>query len=126
MQPCVRQKAFTHSRPDNGGVDWYYKGGLIVGLIWATVRVLGAYGESARELDINFLFGFLLTTGGWAAVFLVIDRVVKFLGWKRSAAVPDAAQAVEAIPNPRADLASPVPVDRPGAPARRSSRRPRR
>ena len=64
-------------------MDWYYKAGLAVGLIWAGARVLGAYGEPAREMDINFLFGFLLTTGGWGALFLVIDRVAKALGWRR-------------------------------------------
>jgi len=64
-------------------MDWYYKAGLAVGLIWATARALGAYGEASRELDINFLFGFMLTTGGWSAVFLIADRVAKALGWRR-------------------------------------------
>jgi hypothetical protein len=85
-------------------VDWYYRAGLVVGLIWATARVLGAYGEAARELDINFVFGFLLTTGGWAALFLVIDRVAKFLGWRRvqePGATAAPAPVVESTPAPR-------------------------
>lgn len=45
-------------------MDWYYKAALIVGLIWATGRALGIYGEAARELDIGFLFEFMLTIGG--------------------------------------------------------------
>ena len=44
-------------------MDWYFKGGLIVGLIWGAARALGVYGEQARDLDINFVYGFLLTTG---------------------------------------------------------------
>ena len=83
------------------GVDWYYKGGLIVGLVWGAARALGAYGEQARDLDINFVYGFLLTTGGWAAVFFVIDRVAKFLGWKRP--TPSAEASDEAVaPEPPA------------------------
>jgi len=106
-------------------VDWYYKGALIVGLIWATARVLGAYGEPARELDINFLFGFLLTTGGWAAVFLIIDRVAKFLGWKRPPPATEMAEAATARGIESPPL--PTPVERSATPARRrSSRRPRR
>ena len=45
-------------------MDWYYKAALIVGLIWSTGRALGIYGEAARELDIGFLFEFMLTIGG--------------------------------------------------------------
>jgi hypothetical protein len=112
-------------------MDWYYKGGLLVGLVWATARVLGAYGEQARDLDINFLFGFLLTTGGWAAVFLVIDRVAKFLGWKRVAVSPAGAEVSPAPappPSRPASAESPSAAQRPSsAPARRrSSRRSRR
>ena len=84
-------------------MDWYYEGGLIVGLIWGAARALGAYGEQARDLDINFLYGFLLTTGGWAAVFFVIDRIAKFLGWKRPAPPTE---------NPGED----APVEQPAAP----------
>ena len=106
-------------------MDWYYKAGLGVGLIWAMARVLGAYGDAARELDIAFLFGFLLTTGGWAAVFLIIDRVAKFLGWKRVARSPETA--VEGSSTAQGDVPSPSPnkaLPTPGG--RRSSRRPRR
>ena len=69
--------------PLGNDVDWYYKAALVVGLIWATARALGVYGDAARDLDIGFLFGFMLTVGGWAAVFLIVDRVAKFLGWRR-------------------------------------------
>jgi hypothetical protein len=79
-------------------VDWYYKAGLIVGLLWAAARALGAYGESARELDIAFLFGFLLTTGGWAAVFLVVDWVARFLGLRPNRVTPPASQEAAADP----------------------------
>jgi hypothetical protein len=105
---------------------------LIVGLIWATARVLGAYGEAARELDINFLFGFLLTTGGWAAVFLIIDRVAKFLGWKRPPPATEVAEAatargMESPPSLTTVERPATPVERSATPARRrSSRRPRR
>jgi len=113
-------------------VDWYYKGALIVGLLWATARVLGAYGEAARELDIGFLFGFMLTTGGWAAVFLVIDRVAKFLGWRRPAPARATAE-VQADPGldpgtdlgPASDIVTPMAPGTSRRPAR-SSRRPRR
>lgn len=124
----VPEKAFTQERPDNGRVDWYYKAALAVGLIWATARVMGAYGESARDLDINFLFGFLLTTGGWAAVFLVIDRVAKFLGWRRRTAAPEGDAAATAT----ADVgAAGVPVALPASTdatrsGRRTARRSRR
>ncbi len=64
-------------------MDWYYKAALIVALIWGAARALGAYGEAARELDISFLYGFLLTLGGWGLVFLIVDRVAKALGWRR-------------------------------------------
>jgi hypothetical protein len=109
-------------------VDWYYKAALVVGLIWATARALGAYGEAARELDIEFLFRFMLTTGGWAAAFLVTDRVAKALGWRRRPPVP---AAVSTTPDPvnAADPTSPttaVPLVRPGARGQRSSRRSRR
>ena len=120
----LRQEAFVHERPHNDRVDWYYKGGLIVGLIWAAARALGAYGEAARDLDINFLFGFLLTTGGWAAVFLVTDRVAKFLGWKR---VPPEPDPVATVTTAGTDRAVPVaPSGSPATGARRSSRRQRR
>ncbi len=105
-------------------MDWYYKAGLGVGLIWATARVLGAYGDSARELDISFLFGFLLTTGGWAAVFLIVDRVAKFLGWKRNARIPETA--AEGVSTTEADVPAPNPNALATAGRRRSSRRPRR
>jgi hypothetical protein len=83
------------------------------------------YGEAARELDIAFLFGFLLTTGGWAAVFLIIDRVAKFLGWKRGTPTSQAATADRAADTPVAT--PPMPVERPVTPIhRRASRRPRR
>ena len=117
-------------------MDWYYKAALIVGLIWATARVLGAYGEAARELDINFLYGFLLTMGGWGMVFLIIDRVAKALGWRRQVTDagpgapgtvgpgtvgPGTAEAGAAAPTPAPPPASPTPRT-PGA-RRRGSRR---
>ena len=64
-------------------MDWYYKAALVVAVIWGTARALGVYGETSRDLDFNFLIGFMFTLGGWAAVFLIADRVAKFLGWKR-------------------------------------------
>ncbi len=113
-------------------MDWYYKGGLIVGLIWGALRALGVYGEASRDLDLNFLFAFLLTTGGWSAVFLVVDRVAKFFGWKR--AVPSPAAAAGSNPpaptgeladGPIANATSPLEAST-GAKGRRTARRTRR
>jgi len=64
-------------------MDWYWKAALIVALIWGAARALGVYGEAARELDIGFVYGFLLTLGGWGAVFFIIDRVARAFGWRR-------------------------------------------
>jgi hypothetical protein len=64
-------------------VDWYYKAALVIAVIWGTARALGVYGEASRDLDLNFLIGFMFTLGGWAVVFLIADRIAKFLGWKR-------------------------------------------
>jgi hypothetical protein len=64
-------------------MDWYYKAALVVALIWGAARALGVYGEQARDLDLSFLIGFMFTLGGWAAIFLIADRIAKFLGWKR-------------------------------------------
>jgi hypothetical protein len=61
-------------------VRWYYKAGLIVAMIWATARVLGAYGEASRDLDLSFFFAFMLTLGGWSALFLVIDWIGRAVG----------------------------------------------
>jgi len=77
-------------------VDWYFKTALAVAIAWGVGRSLGVYGEAARELDFAFLYGFLLTLGGWGAVFFVIDRIAKFLGWKRApevGAAPDPAES---------------------------------
>jgi hypothetical protein len=107
-------------------VDWYYKAGLIVGLIWAAARALGAYGESARELDINFLFGFLLTTGGWAAVFLVVDWVARFLGLRpKRQARTQAADGPKppASPQPAQPADSPPEMVAARAPSRARRRR---
>jgi len=62
---------------------WYYKSGLAIGLVWSLARVLGAYGEAARELDIAFLMGFMLTVGGWSAAFLVVDWIARAIGFPR-------------------------------------------
>jgi hypothetical protein len=64
-------------------VQWYYKAGLILGLIWAAARALGAAGEAQRDLDIGFLFGFMLTVGGWSAVFLIVDVVLRATGLRK-------------------------------------------
>ena len=100
-------------------MDWYYKGGLIVGLIWAAARALGAYGEAARDLDINFLFGFLLTTGGWSAVFLVVDWVGKFLGLIPKRPKPPSSSAALPSPEPTAELLPDPPPVRPASRVKR-------
>ena len=111
-------------------MDWYYKAGLIFGLIWATGRALGVYGEANRELDINFLFGFMVTTGGWAAVFLVVDRIAKFLGWRPKRATPGMPDASSTSDAPAAPSgAAPEPSGVPstaaqaGGPSRTRKRR---
>jgi hypothetical protein len=91
-------------------VDWYFKGGLIVGLIWGAARALGAYGEASRDLDITFVYGFLLTTGGWAALFFVIDRVAKFLGWKRPAPATVTGPSGDAASSPVATASASTPA----------------
>jgi len=110
-------------------VRWYYKAGLIVGLIWATARVLGAYGEASRELDLAFLFGFMLTIGGWSAAFLVVDWVGRAVGLIKPRAEVDGdergrnpAPVTRSTPNATAATSSP------GAPtsARRGGRSPSR
>jgi hypothetical protein len=117
-------------------VDWYYKAAIVIALLWGAGRALGVYGEASRDLDLNFLTGFLLTMGGWAAVFYVIDRIAKFLGWKRQPA--DAASPAGGPTPPAADVES-TTVARPTAaapsqatpprssgPTRRTGRRSRR
>jgi len=71
-------------------VRWYFKAGLIVAFVWATGRVLGVYGEASRDLDLNFLFAFLLTLGGWSSVFYVVDWIVRGVGLIRQTAVAGA------------------------------------
>jgi hypothetical protein len=68
-------------------VRWYYKAGLIVAMVWATARVLGAYGEASRDLDLSFFFAFMLTLGGWSALFLVIDWIGRAVGLIRQPVV---------------------------------------
>jgi hypothetical protein len=116
-------------------VDWYFKAALGVAIIWGVARSLGAYGDAARDLDLNFLYGFLLTLGGWGALFYVIDRVARFLGWRRTSAADEA----EPTPNsttatssqPTGGAEAPGAADAaPAAPkselTRRTARRPRR
>ena len=106
-------------------MDWYYKAALVIGLIWATARVLGAYGESSRELDINFLFGFMLTIGGWAAALLIADKVAKALGWRRTPeAVADQAVGTPVEPAPAAS--TPTAPGMAGRPQSGPETRPRR
>ncbi len=102
-------------------MDWYWKAALIVSLIWGAARALGVYGQAERDLDLSFLFAFLLSLGGWGAVFYVSDRVAKFLGWKRPTPNGETTPAAVA---PAAGATSPVT---PSATASaRSSRRKRR
>jgi hypothetical protein len=112
-------------------VDWYYKAAIVVSLIWATARALGIYGEQSRDLDLAFLFGFMVTLGGWAAVFMIIDRVAKFLGWKRQveprADGESAAAATDGGPAaPTAAVVTTRPTPNAGNRTRRSSRSGRR
>jgi hypothetical protein len=106
-------------------VDWYYKAAIVVALIWATARALGVYGEASRELDLSFLISFMLTMGGWAAVFLIVDRVAKFLGWKREATVADAVGPAEPISSPTVPTAA-ASAPTPSKATRRTARRSRR
>jgi hypothetical protein len=128
-------------------VDWYYKAAIVVALIWGVARALGVYGEAARDLDLGFITSFMLTLGGWAAVFLIIDRVAKFLGWRREpaasvpgAGAPNVASAgvdagtasslrdPSATVRPALESASVSPPGSPGASttSRRTARRKRR
>jgi hypothetical protein len=79
-------------------MDWYWKAALAIAVAWGVARALGVYGEAARELDLSFVYGFLLTLGGWGAVFYVIDRVAKFLGWRRLPQPPEPPTAPAAPP----------------------------
>ena len=89
-------------------MQWYYKGGLICGLLWAAGRALGMAGEDQRQLDINFLFGFMLTVGGWSAVFLIVDMVLRATGLRKGAAGIDLAPSGGVTAAPDA-----TPVDSP-------------
>jgi len=114
-------------------VDWYYKAAIVVALLWGTGRALGVYGESARDLDLNFLTGFLLTLGGWAAVFYVIDRTAKFLGWRRQPATvegstpapsdPETDPGTDAGATAESRAATPAPRPRTTPAPRRTGRR---
>ena len=72
-------------------MQWYYKGGLICGLLWGIGRALGMAGDAQRQVDVNFLFGLMLTIGGWSMVFLVVDMGLRALGLRKGAPAIDLA-----------------------------------
>lgn len=98
----LRPRPTSRDGPTMAGMDWYWKAALAVSLIWAAARALGIYGEAARDLDLSFLFAYLLTLGGWGAVFLIVDRVAKFLGWKRERPLPVDVEIPDQVPFPTA------------------------
>ena len=102
-------------------MDWYWKAAIGIAIAWGVARALGVYGEAARELDLSFVYGFLLTLGGWGAVFYVIDRVAKLLGWKRQPEPPQQPEPPVA-PDPPPSPEGPATGSAPG-PRRANARR---
>jgi hypothetical protein len=103
-------------------MDWYFKAAIAVAVAWGIARSLGVYGEAARELDLSFVYGFLLTLGGWGAVFYVIDRVAKFLGWRRPPQPPEPPAGPAATPAADVPTRDSAPPSRQAAPRRRGRR----
>jgi hypothetical protein len=104
-------------------VDWYWKAAGLVAIAWGVARALGVYGEAERELDLPFLYGFLLTLGGWGAVFFVIDRIAKFVGWNRPPATSEEPVPVEIAAPDAPDAPDPSVSDRAPASSRTTARR---
>ena len=107
-------------------MHWYYKAGIAIGLLWGTLRALGVYGEDLRDVDLRFVYGFLATTGSFAGVFLIIDRVAKALGWRRERQDVVGEAAAPAAVASEAALAVPTSTAAAAARRRRTSRPPRR